>query len=347
MTEKPLVSVCLVCYNQEGFVLDALKSILNQNYDNIQYIISDDCSTDGTYEAIQRYIKNNSIHSPNKIIINRNPVNLGVVGHINKLVEEFAAGEYVFLQAGDDISAPDRIAKVVESFNKTGASAVAVNPVMIDSSGNKIGRRFFDKFPTGVLRFNDFFVKSAPFFGGGGYHINVFRKYGPMSVSARNEDCILPLRASVDGGVGYIHDPVYFYREHEENMSFWVKIKNDPKNKQNYKILSAKNYVTNLENFANEIGMTNDPKLNAMVQPFLRERITATKLYIDAMASPAVYRYRFAMQAARTAHSPMSKIKIVVSWIFPDTYEQIGMFISMVRRIYHSRFSRKRVRASC
>lgn len=321
---KPLVSVCFVCYNQENYVLDALKSILGQSYSNIQYIISDDYSTDRTFEIIQCYITSLGENAPKNLILNRNTKNLGVVSHLNKLVYEYCLGQYLVFQSGDDLATPDRVEKVVKLLEETGSSAVAVNPVMIDAEGREMGRRLHDSFPEGVLGFEDYFVKRAPFFGGGGYHIDVYKKFGPLNDAARNEDVVLPLRASLLGGVAYLHDPVFLYREHGENMSFRIKMNWDKKNRKIYEIKSTTNYLSNLNNFLREVDIFyrgND--LNS-VKSAVIARIRHVQRHLDFLSASLLKRIRIAIEEARLKSSLAAKFKVLLRWIAPSLYSSVG-----------------------
>ena len=78
----PLVSFCLCVFNQEDFIQEAVEGALNQDYPNLEIIISDDCSTDRTWEIITEIIAN---HTEKNIILNRNRKNLGLSTHINKI----------------------------------------------------------------------------------------------------------------------------------------------------------------------------------------------------------------------------------------------------------------------
>ena len=56
MNNRPLVSIMALCYNHKNFVVQALNSILNQTYHNIELFIIDDNSSDGSQEIIEKWI---------------------------------------------------------------------------------------------------------------------------------------------------------------------------------------------------------------------------------------------------------------------------------------------------
>jgi len=248
--EMPLVTFVLVAYNHERYIKESIESALAQTYRPIQFIFSDDCSTDRTYELMCDAVK--KYEGKENILLNRNEKNIGVVNHLNKLFMELADGKYFIQLGGDDITTPDRTAKVIDCFMSTGASMVAINPMMIDEAGVETGARLLLKPPIGLLKFDEYFLKGAPFFGGD-LDRELFDVYGPMKDSARNEDRILPFRASTLGGIAYLTDHVYYYREHNSNMSFWVKMKRDPINRFRYETAFMRNELQNLANFLQEV----------------------------------------------------------------------------------------------
>ena len=110
-----MVSFCIITYNQEAFVREAIEAALRQNYADIEFIISDDCSTDSTIEVIQAAIRDRKIAAP--ITFLKNPVNLGMGGNLNRIME-VAKGDIIVIAAGDDISHPDRTRCVMDAFYK-------------------------------------------------------------------------------------------------------------------------------------------------------------------------------------------------------------------------------------
>lgn len=98
--EGPLVSVILPCYNHEEFVAEAIESVLNQTYKNIEFIVADDGSTDGTAAVMQRY----SQYFTKEIYLKENTAT-GIV----KELEQNAAGKYIALMHSDDIWEPNKL----------------------------------------------------------------------------------------------------------------------------------------------------------------------------------------------------------------------------------------------
>jgi len=103
-------SVVLLTYNQEAFVQDALQSLLDQDYDNLEIVVSDDGSKDGTWPIVETLAK--AYSGSKKIILNRNPVNLGLVGNYTKAFH-LTSGDLMFTAAGDDVSLSSRCSACV------------------------------------------------------------------------------------------------------------------------------------------------------------------------------------------------------------------------------------------
>jgi len=135
--KAPLVSVLTPAYGAEDFLAETIESVLGQSYTNIEYIIIEDCSPDGTWEIIEKYAKQDT-----RIKAFRNPQNLRIAGTRNRCVS-LAAGTYVAWQDADDISLPERIARQVERMEahpKVGICGTAYE--MFNTSGPMRVRRF-------------------------------------------------------------------------------------------------------------------------------------------------------------------------------------------------------------
>lgn len=102
---KPKISVLMPVYNCRPFIEESVNSILNQTFNDFEFIIIDDCSTDGTYEYLL------TVTDP-RIILNRKAKNSGYTYSLNMGIE-MANGIYIARMDGDDISLPDRFEKQV------------------------------------------------------------------------------------------------------------------------------------------------------------------------------------------------------------------------------------------
>lgn len=110
--EQPLVSVPVITYNSAKFVLETLESIKAQTYQNIELIISDDCSADNTVELCKKWVDKNRERFVRTQIIT-SEVNTGVSANLNR-AEAACQGEWVKGIAGDDLLMPNCIKDCVE-----------------------------------------------------------------------------------------------------------------------------------------------------------------------------------------------------------------------------------------
>lgn len=135
--EQPLVSVVVACYNHKDFIADAINSVLSQTYSNIELIITDDGSTDGSKDIISDIIANHpekNIHflSPEKNTTFR-------------IVEEgywSGTGEYLIGMGGDDMMKPDRIMEQVD-FLENHKGEYDLCSTWVDCVGNDEQKKAF------------------------------------------------------------------------------------------------------------------------------------------------------------------------------------------------------------
>jgi glycosyltransferase involved in cell wall biosynthesis len=97
----PNVTVLMAAYNEERFIREAIESILNQTYQDFEFLIINDGSTDGTRDILLSY------NDP-RILVVDNEENLGLTRSLNRGLA-LARGEYIARQDANDISHPDRL----------------------------------------------------------------------------------------------------------------------------------------------------------------------------------------------------------------------------------------------
>ncbi|GAB1452027.1 hypothetical protein MASR2M47_20830 [Draconibacterium sp.] len=98
--QNPLVSIVVITYNSSKFILDTLESAKEQTYQNLELIITDDCSTDNTIEICQNWIEKNSYRFVNTELITVEK-NTGTAPNANRGLK-VSKGEWIKFIAGDD-----------------------------------------------------------------------------------------------------------------------------------------------------------------------------------------------------------------------------------------------------
>ena len=129
--EDVLVTIVTPSYNQGQFIEDTIKSVLNQTYKNIQYIVVDGASKDNTMEVVERY--------RDKIDIIISEKDKGQTDAINKGFK-LAKGELVGWINSDDMLCPNCVEEIVKLYKQNPDGAIFYGSKMdiIDSKNNLI-----------------------------------------------------------------------------------------------------------------------------------------------------------------------------------------------------------------
>src|SRR5215203_2133464 len=107
--DLPIVSIGIPTYNQEEFIVQAIQSALLQGYPNLEIIVSDDNSTDGTFGVIRPFL------SDKRLFYFKNETNLGRVANYKKILYERVRGEWYLNLDGDDfLTDNDFIQKAID-----------------------------------------------------------------------------------------------------------------------------------------------------------------------------------------------------------------------------------------
>lgn len=106
---NPKVSIIMGIYNCEKTLRESIDSILEQTFQDWEFIMCDDGSTDDTYNIANEYVNK----YPNKFILIKNDKNSGLAYSLNHCLE-YAKGIYIARQDGDDLSNKDRLRQQVE-----------------------------------------------------------------------------------------------------------------------------------------------------------------------------------------------------------------------------------------
>lgn len=143
MNQQPLISVLMPAYNSELYIAEAIESILNQSYQNIELIIFDDGSSDNTRKVIQ------SFDDP-RIVKILSDQNYGVVRARNDMIDR-ASGQYIALMDADDIADRTRLEKQLRSLEAGECDLCGSAQWVLDEASGKI-KKSKDKFTDADLR---------------------------------------------------------------------------------------------------------------------------------------------------------------------------------------------------
>ena len=132
------VDVLLATYNGEKYIREQIESILNQTYQNIRLIISDDCSKDNTPEILREYEKKD-----NRIELYIQEKNLGVVKNIEFLLSK-VKNNYYMLSDQDDVWLSEKIEKSLETLINKDADLVFGDLEVVDQDLKTIYPSFGD-----------------------------------------------------------------------------------------------------------------------------------------------------------------------------------------------------------
>lgn len=132
MNSKLKVSIISISFNNEAEIENTIKSVINQTYNYIEYIIIDGASKDNTLDIIQKYKNNISvvISEPDK----------GIYDAINKGIK-CATGDIVgLIHAGDELYDNNVIEKVARCFSESNIDALYGHSKILSEDGTKVVR---------------------------------------------------------------------------------------------------------------------------------------------------------------------------------------------------------------
>lgn len=210
----PKVSVCMATFNGERYLDQQLESILMQLNDRDEVVVVDDASTDNTAAIVSGFMDS-------RLVLIQHAANQGVVASFEEAVRS-ATGDILFLSDQDDIWAANRVSRTLEAFAEDRDLAlITTNVALINGDGSqfatdkRLKRWPFDARLIPNLIANRFQGSAMAF------RSSLTQKILPFP---RNllflHDAWIGARCAVAGsGVGYISEPLLFYRRHAENVS--------------------------------------------------------------------------------------------------------------------------------
>jgi glycosyltransferase involved in cell wall biosynthesis len=227
---RPTVSICVATHDDGPWLEQALESAHAQTFQDVEVVVVDDASTDGTPDVLRR-------HAGGRVTAARNDRNLGEARTMNRAFA-LARGEYVKLLHGDDLLAPDCLERMVPLAEREGVGLVfgrrnvvcepgdagaeewvrrygriheRLGPLQEVNPGRELFRRYLDlgllknglSEPSGVL------IRRRALERIGGLHLHMV---GHLDVD-------LLMRIAFFYDVGFVDAPLFSYRRHGGSAS--------------------------------------------------------------------------------------------------------------------------------
>ncbi len=221
--DKPRICILMFAYNAADTIIDALDGALSQTV-ACEILVSDDASPDETFAIASQHAA--SYSGQHKLSVRRNAANLGLTRHFNTVLALTDADLIVFM-AGDDISYPQRVAELVQTFqNHPEAYVVGSGWDEVDMQ-NRLIRRRGRNLPSA---FSLHYIARAGRFAtlvGATMAIRreVFTTFGPVHGAV--EDNVMTLRGALLGGGMCLDDALVRYRQNPNSLSQWLFARGD------------------------------------------------------------------------------------------------------------------------
>jgi glycosyltransferase involved in cell wall biosynthesis len=245
LTEK--VSVLVLTYNAANFIRESLDSILAQGYDDLQIVVSDDASRDGTQDILREY----SAKHPSEFTVNLNHTNVGITRNAN-IALSLCTGMFVAFHAGDDVMLPGKINAQVAYFHQHQDCVLCYHNLEIfdSDSGRLIGYYNGLKNPPREGGVRELIVHGC-FMGG----MSVMVRRASLPPGGYSEafpvasDWLLWIATTINGGrIGYVNQVLAKYRRHDSNTTSTTSVLNrqailDALNTSNWIAVNHPEYV--------------------------------------------------------------------------------------------------------
>ena len=203
-----LVTILMATYNCQEFLDEQIQSLVNQDFNDLEFVFVDDHSTDSSYSILKKYAENDS-----RINVFQKPKNLG----INKTFEfgiQQAKGDFIALSDQDDVWELNKISLLMNSIGSS--SLIYSDSQLIDAQGLKLTlysqHNFLCDYPSPL--FYTFGTKAMG-------HAMLFKKE-ILSIALPfpeflGHDFSIGFAAACMNGVKYFPNPLVQYRQHANN----------------------------------------------------------------------------------------------------------------------------------
>jgi len=237
----------MATYNGANYLKEQLDSIYNQTYKNIEVIVTDDCSTDGTVEILEQYVQTHGL----KYYVNEK--NLGFVKNFEKAIS-LCEGEYIALADQDDVWLPEKLKTLMA---KIGSKLMIHSDCFIINAKGEIVTSSWKKENGYMVSVENLLFKNVVTGCTVLMHRNLLDSACPFPRGLKHHDWWLALCAATRNSLKYTDECLIQYREHVAQETgrgdetpilrrVYRNVKNRYLNRDFYRTVGYKNHLQNL-----------------------------------------------------------------------------------------------------
>jgi glycosyltransferase involved in cell wall biosynthesis len=279
----PRAALTLFAYNQEGYIAEAVTSVLQQEGEPLHIILSDDASSDRTYEIMQDIVQ--AYRGPHHVDLRRNSRNLGLIDHYNLIfcsIEE----PIIILAAGDDVSLPHRAATCLAAFDADdGAMLFHSSVIKVDENGTEQGtwhppRKGDRSELLAITQGTSIYIGAS-----GAFRTSLFKTYGKIRHRDTYEDVVLGFRAALLDGLRFHAEPLVRYRINI-GLSFKLMSRTVPRRKR--RLSSIRWVLATYNQRLDDLDLFHHPRKQELAQALQLHRDLA-QARLDLLTSPSQF----------------------------------------------------------
>lgn len=211
---QPLISVAMATFNGVRFLATQLDSILNQSHQNIEVVIGDDGSTDGTLAVLDQYAGHYS-----NVTYYVNEKRLGYVHNFEQVIAA-CRGDYIALADQDDLWEPDKLKILLALIGAR--SAIFSDASLMDAEGRIYAdsyMRHARKNASDVDDLEHYIFENLTQGCTLLFTRELKNQILPFEDHTPGHDWLIGLVARSGGGLGYVSQPLVRYRQHQNNVT--------------------------------------------------------------------------------------------------------------------------------
>jgi len=231
------ITIMIPTYNQAKYIEKAIESALSIDYQNLEVIVSDDCSTDNTKEVVSKYL------ADKRFQYIKNEKNLGRVGNYRKTLYEYATGDYILNLDGDDwLLESDFFSEALKVLDENEKVSCVFGDRQNYNELNNSYKTFSNKnnpYVNTIMDGNDFFINMPKIKFIFSHLACLYRRELALKLNFYNVNIVSSdsqsiMKLYINHHIGYLPYFVGVWRAHNSNASYSRKIDETLKNLSKY-----------------------------------------------------------------------------------------------------------------